>query len=73
MANGSKNAPGQQKLHTITNSATGETQQVTQEDWRIRGRQLRAEGWTRPEDLPEEEEPEQEIPGETPTEDEEDL
>jgi hypothetical protein len=51
-------AKGQQKLHTITNTTTGETKQVTQEDWRLNGKQYRAEGWTRPDDDTEIEPPE---------------
>ena len=44
---------GQQKVHTITNATTGETKQITQEDWRLNGAQYRADGWTRPDDEPE--------------------
>jgi hypothetical protein len=48
-------AQGQQKVHQMTriNPTTGEVehQDVTQEDWRKNGQQLRAEGWTRPEDV----------------------
>lgn len=51
---------GQQKVHEIHNAATGETQQITQERWRLEGKRLKAEGWERvdeAEELPEEEEP----------------
>ena len=43
-------APGQEKLHTITNAMTGETREVTQRTWREEGDSLRAQGFTRPED-----------------------
>lgn len=47
-------APGLAKTHTITrvNPDTGETEtrEVSQEEWREQGRQLRAEGWQRPDD-----------------------
>lgn len=43
-------APGQEKLHTIKNTATGETKEITQEEWRTNGKQLRAEGWVRVDD-----------------------
>lgn len=40
---------GQQKLHRITK--TGEPDRhITQQEWRTNGRQLRADGWMRPED-----------------------
>jgi hypothetical protein len=51
---GTSNAgQGQQKLHTITNGQTGETREISQEEWRTQGAQLRAEGWTRPEEATE--------------------
>lgn len=53
MAN-DKSAPGQQKLHGITNATTGEKRQITQEDWKLNGKALRAEGFTRDEEDTEE-------------------
>lgn len=41
---------GQSKVHTITNPATGETREVTQEQWRQDGQALRQQGFTRPDD-----------------------
>jgi hypothetical protein len=48
-------APGQQKVHTIKNEATGEEREITQQEWREQGRELRAQGFTRPEDEEQEE------------------
>lgn len=45
---------GQKKLHGITNATTGEKRQITQEDWKVNGAALRAEGFTRDEDETEE-------------------
>jgi len=42
--------PGQSQLHTIKNTNTGETKQITQEEWRTDGKQLKAEGWVRVDD-----------------------
>lgn len=39
--------PGQQKLHTIRNTNTGETKQITQEEWKENHKQLQEEGWVR--------------------------
>lgn len=51
---GTASAKGQQHEGTMTriNPETGvsETQTVTNERWRTEGKQLRAEGWTRPDD-----------------------
>jgi len=51
---GQGGAKGLQKEHemTRTNPETGEeeTMMVTQADWKAQGRDLRAQGWTRPED-----------------------
>ena len=44
---GTDSAPGQQKMHTLTN-AQGETRQVTQAEWRQNRQQLQSEGWYRP-------------------------
>lgn len=43
-------APGQQKVHTVSNPETGEEREVTQQEWREQGAELRAQGFTRPED-----------------------
>jgi len=42
--------PGQQQMHTIQNTNTGETKQITQEEWRTNGDQLKADGWVRVDD-----------------------
>lgn len=47
--------PGQQKVYTITNPATGETRTVTQQQWREE--KLGKAGWEKPEELPEEPDP----------------
>lgn len=39
-------APGQQKLHQIRN-ASGETREVSQEDWRTNRKQYQTDGWER--------------------------
>jgi hypothetical protein len=38
---------GQQKLHTVTNPATGESRQITQEQWRNRKTDASLEGFER--------------------------
>jgi len=38
---------GQQKLHKIRNTNTGEEREVTQADWRVNGKTLKAEGFER--------------------------
>ena len=45
---------GQDKVHTITNPATGETRQVTQRQWREE--KLGQQGWQKPADMPEDDE-----------------
>jgi hypothetical protein len=54
---GTAKAPGQQQVSqmTRTNPQTGETetQDITNEQWRMDGQRLRAEGWSRPEDTTE--------------------
>lgn len=40
---------GLAKAHTITHPTEG-TREITQAEWKAQGKQLRAEGWTRPDD-----------------------
>jgi hypothetical protein len=58
MANG-QGGKGLDKEHTIarSNPDTGgvETRVITQREWKDQGKQLRADGWSRPEGVEEEE------------------
>lgn len=45
-AQGGGQGQGQSKTHTITHPTEGE-REVTQQEWRTNGRQLRENGWTR--------------------------
>jgi hypothetical protein len=47
---GTKSAPGQRKTRTLVRPGTDEVREVTQEEWRVSGKQLRAEGWRSPAD-----------------------
>ncbi len=41
---------GQQKSKEMVNTTTGERKQITNEDWRVSGKSLRLQGWTREDD-----------------------
>lgn len=44
-------APGQSKLHVMTNTATGETRTITQADWKQNRATYLAQGFTRPDSV----------------------
>ena len=44
---GTESAKGQQKMHQIRNSQTGESREVSQEQWRTDGKTLREQGFER--------------------------
>jgi hypothetical protein len=46
---GKQGGKGLDKEHEITNPQTGEKRTITQREWRDGGKELREQGWERPE------------------------